>query len=186
MTLRRWLSVSAFGALTLWCSAGQTSAQVAPSPQGQIILSELSPPIYPPLARTARVLGDVKIAVRVRQDGAVESAEVVSGHPLLRAAALDSARRSKFECHECREELTSDSILYTFGFTTTQHCCQPQESSSAAEQGTKEPRVGITQSQNHITILTEPFCICDPGADIIKVRSAKCLFLWHCSKRYGL
>jgi hypothetical protein len=56
----------------------------------------------------------------------------------------------------------------------------------ATEQGAEEPRVGITQSQNYITILTDPLCICDPRADIIKVRSAKCLFLWHCGKRYGL
>jgi TonB family protein len=127
MKPRRSLAVSAFGVLTLWCAAAQASAQVAPSPQGQITLSEPSPPIYPPLARAARVLGDVEIAVRIRQDGTVESAEVVSGHPLLKAAALDSARRSKFECHECREVLTSYSILYTFGFTTTPHCCKGQK-----------------------------------------------------------
>ena len=123
----------------------------------------------------------VEIALRIRQDGSVESAEVVSGPPLLKAAALDSARQSKFECHECREALTPNSILYTFGYRTTQDCCQSQESSAATEQG-----AGITQSQSHITILTEPFCTCDPRADVIKVRSFKCLFLWHCGKRYSL
>jgi TonB family protein len=186
MKFRRLLAVSAFGVFALWCAAAQTSAQVVSLPQGQIILSELSPPIYPPLARAARVLGDVKIAVVIRQDGAVESAEVVSGHALLKEAALDSARKSKFECHECREVLTSYSILYTFGFTTTQHCCQSQESSATGTEQGAEERAEITQLQNHVTILTEPLCICDPPADIIKVRSAKCLFLWHCTKRYGL
>jgi TonB family protein len=145
---------------------------------GTSCCSKLSPPIYPQLARVARVAGDVEIAIRIRQDGSVESAEVVRGHPLLKVAALESARQSKFECHDGQEATSRYSLLYTFEYTTTQHCCQPQESSSAPEQGA-EPQLGITQSQSHITILTEPFCICDPGADVIKVRSAKCLFLWH-------
>jgi TonB family protein len=185
MKIRFRFILAAMGISGLWCAATQTFAQVAPFPQGQVVLSKLSPPIYPPLARVARVSGDVEIALRIRQDGSVESAEVVRGHPLLKAAALDSARQSKFECHDCQEAPSPYSVLYTFAYTTTQHCCQPQERSSAPEQGA-EPQAGITQSQNHITILTEPFCICDPSADVIKVRSAKCLFLWHCSKRYGL
>jgi TonB family protein len=185
MKLLCFLGFSIVGIFALSCAAVQTTAQVAPLPQEQVVLSNLSPPIYPPLARAARVSGDVEIAVRIRQDGSLESAEVVRGHPLLKAAAIDSARQSKFECHQCREVLTSYSILYSFGYTTTQRCCQPQESSAGTEQGA-EPRTGITQSQNHITILTEPFCICDPRADVIKVRSLKCLFLWHCGKRYGL
>jgi|SRR5579871_2248299 len=184
MKLRESFVLSALGMFALSSAAAQTSAQVAPLPTGQVVLSRLSSPMYPPLARAARVSGDVQIALRIRQDGSVESAEVVNGHPLLKAVALDSAQHSIFECHECGEPLTSDSILYTFGFTTTQHCCQPQQT-SAAEQ-TAQPRAGITQAQNHITVLSEPLCICDPGADIVKVRSSKCLFLWHCGTRYGL
>jgi TonB family protein len=185
MKLLCFLGLSTVGMFALSFAAVQTSAQVAPASQEQVLLSKLSPPIYPPLAREVRVSGDVEIALRIRQDGSVESAEVVSGHPLLKAAAIDSARQSKFECHECREAVTPYSILYSFGYTASQHCCQPQEDSAATEQGA-EPLAGITQSQNHITILTEPLCICDPSADVIKVRSPKCLFLWHCGKRYGL
>ena len=171
------------GIFGLWCPATQTLAQVARFPQGQAVLSKLSPPIYPPMARVARVSGDVEVALRIRQDGGVES--VVKGHPMLKAVALDSARQSKFECHHCQEAPSPYSVLYTFEYATMQHCCQPQESSYATERG-EEPQARITQSQNHITILTEPICICDPAGDVIKVRSAKCLFLWHCSKRYGL
>jgi len=46
---------------------------------------------------------------------------------------------------------------------------------------TIESQAGITQDQNHITIVTEPLYICYPPADVVKVRSAKCLFLWHCN-----
>jgi hypothetical protein len=184
MKLRQSFVFSVLGMFALSHAAAQTSAQIAPLPKGQVVLSKLFSPRYPQLARVARVSGDVNIVVRIRLDGSVESAEVVSGHPLLKIAALDSAQLSTFECHECREALTAYSILYTFGFTTTQHCCQLQEN-SAAEQGA-QPQAGTTQSQNHITVLTEPLCICDPGADIVRVRSLKCLFLWRCGKHYGM
>ena len=184
MKPRQSFVFSVVGIFALSYAAAQTSAQVEPLPEEHVVLSNLSPPIYPPLARAARVSGDVEIALRIRPDGSVESAEVVKGHPLLQVVALDSAQHSIFECHECREALTSYSILYTFVFTT-QHCCQPQESPAAIERGA-QLRAGMAQSQNHITVLSEPLCICDPGADIVKVRSLKCLFLWHCGKRYGL
>jgi len=165
-----------------WCAAIPALAQVATVPQEQVLLSKLSPPIFPPLARAARVSGDVEIALRIRKDGTVESVEVVRGHPLLKPAALESARQSKFECHDCRDTPAPYSLLYTFEYTTTQHCCQSQEKAAVTAQ-TTEPQAGVTHYKDHITILIDPFCICDPSADVVKVRSAKCLFLWHCSTR---
>ena len=38
----------------------------------------------------------------------------VSGHPLLRAAALDSAQHAQFECRKCSEATTSYRLAYTF------------------------------------------------------------------------
>lgn len=184
MKLRSHLVLPVAGIFALLYSVSETSGQVVRPTQREVVLSKLSPPIFPQMARVARVTGDVEIALRIRQDGSVESAEATSGHPLLKEAALESARQSKFECHQCTSP-TLYSVLYTFGYTSTQHCCQPQESSAAAGQRA-EAQAGITQSQNHITVLVEPFCVCDPGADVIKVRSAKCLFLWHCGRRYGL
>lgn len=48
-------------------------------PQTEIFLNTLARPIYPPLARQARIVGDVRIQLEIRSDGSVESAEVVSG-----------------------------------------------------------------------------------------------------------
>ncbi|HEY4660597.1 MAG TPA: energy transducer TonB, partial [Terriglobales bacterium] len=73
----------------------------------------LSTPIYPPLARTARVSGEVKIALQIRRDGTVASAVVSSGHPLLQQAALESAQQSAFECTGCTE-ITSYMLTYSF------------------------------------------------------------------------
>lgn len=76
----------------------------------------LSPPVYPPLARQARIAGDVVIQIGVRPDGSVASAEVISGHAMLKPAALESARKSTFPRQEGNERTTFYSLTYTFGF----------------------------------------------------------------------
>jgi periplasmic protein TonB len=54
-------------------------------------------PVYPPLARQARMQGVVKITAIVSRDGSVQSLQVVSGHPLLVAAAMDAVRQWLYE-----------------------------------------------------------------------------------------
>lgn len=50
-------------------------------------------PIYPPSARAARITGAVVIDCVIGPDGRVHDAKVVSGHPILREAALHSVRQ---------------------------------------------------------------------------------------------
>jgi len=54
-------------------------------------------PIYPEIPRKIRLYGDVSTEVIISPDGRVESVRVVSGHPLLIQAAMDAARRWRFE-----------------------------------------------------------------------------------------
>lgn len=170
--------------LALMISGASASFSIQPatqSPESQatILLTKLSAPIYPPLARMTRISGDVKLLLSVRPDGSVDSAEVLTGHPLLKFAALDSAQHSQFECRKC-ETTTSYQIIYTFVLEPT-GCCAATDSSGNQEQGGSFPRVD--QSQNHVTIVDKPACICDPAGEIRKVRSWKCLYLWRCSSR---
>lgn len=53
-------------------------------------------PVYPPPAKAVRAAGEVKIQVTIDEDGSVIAANAVSGHPLLRSAAVSAARNSKF------------------------------------------------------------------------------------------
>src|SRR5712692_11252304 len=69
--------------------------------------NKLSDPTYPRLAQQARITGDVDLMLTIQRDGSVESAVVVSGHPMLQQAALESAQRSQFECKGCGEAVTS-------------------------------------------------------------------------------
>lgn len=53
-------------------------------------------PAYPPLAVTTNTAGDVIVAITVNKHGDVTKAEIVTGHPLLRHAAIEAAKRWKF------------------------------------------------------------------------------------------
>lgn len=53
-------------------------------------------PSYPPAARAARASGKVTVFVLVDESGKVSSATAVSGHPLLRAAAIEAAKQARF------------------------------------------------------------------------------------------
>jgi periplasmic protein TonB len=50
-------------------------------------------PVYPPLARQARVAGTVELVGIIAKDGTIQQLQVVSGHPLLVKAALDAVRQ---------------------------------------------------------------------------------------------
>ncbi|HEY7545568.1 MAG TPA: TonB family protein, partial [Blastocatellia bacterium] len=69
----------------------------APRPEmveGQI-LNRVAP-IYPSEAKARRVTGEVVVEVEISKKGKVKSARVISGHVLLREAALTAARAWKF------------------------------------------------------------------------------------------
>ena len=54
-------------------------------------------PAYPELARKMSLSGTVKIEIVVAPNGSVKDARVVGGHPVLANAALDAARKWRFE-----------------------------------------------------------------------------------------
>lgn len=57
---------------------------------------ELVKPRYPDAARAVRASGQVAVRVTIDESGRVISAQAVSGHPLLRAAATAAANGSRF------------------------------------------------------------------------------------------
>lgn len=54
-------------------------------------------PAYPPIARAARVSGQVVVEVTIDEEGNVISARALSGHPLLQQSAVQAARGWKFK-----------------------------------------------------------------------------------------
>ncbi len=53
-------------------------------------------PIYPALARSARIQGPVELHAIIGRDGMVENLRVLSGHPMLVAAAVEAVRQWRY------------------------------------------------------------------------------------------
>jgi len=77
--------------------------------------ASLPEPVYPDIAGP-KFPGSVRVRVMIDKSGHVYQATVISGHPLLRAAALDAARQATFAPTFFRGEPVNVTgvILYTF------------------------------------------------------------------------
>ncbi len=60
-------------------------------------LTDKPQPVYPPIAKSARASGPVTVKIIVDEEGKVIAAQAESGHPLLRAAAVQAARKARFD-----------------------------------------------------------------------------------------
>ncbi len=193
LTMRFFALLAATSALRELTSARLVSAQVVREREGSVphlVLKKLSPPVYPPLARQARIAGDVSLKVVVHPDGTMESVTATSGHPLLMKAALDSAEQSQFECLECGTVDVSRTVTYSFQEsqeTNPDPCCCTQKPATSKND---KPAAGhVSQSEDHITIKSPPVCICPDACSVAwaeahsKFRSPKCLYLWKCGTR---
>jgi TonB family protein len=78
-----------FFAVLEMVSPGKASQEVR-------LLSQIRP-VYPPLARQARIQGNVALHVIVDREGKVEEVTLISGHPLLVQAAIDAVRQWRYE-----------------------------------------------------------------------------------------
>jgi periplasmic protein TonB len=54
-------------------------------------------PVYPALARQARVPGTVRLTAIIGRDGAIRNLQVMSGHPLLTPAALEAVKQWRYQ-----------------------------------------------------------------------------------------
>ena len=168
-------------AATLACVRTNSSAQNVPhseNPQDGAVAVKIPSPAYPPVAREVRVIGDVDVRITIRPDGTVASVEALSGHPLLKRAALSSAENAQFECRNCAEPTTYYRLVYTFEIEGECPCETPESKSRHQQPSPNYPR--IAAAQNRLTVTAHILCFCD-SFDIKKKRSLKCLYLWRCS-----
>ena len=154
-------------------------AQSAPTPPPAVI-KEISPLLYPPLARQAQIDGTVEIDVVLRSDGQLDTATVLSGHPMLKEAALESARHSKFDCVGCTESLNTRRISYKFELGDPVDCTPVESNSDYAVSS----RPCLRQSGNNITLISPKFeLVCGGPTVSVSFRSVRCLYLWTCGRK---
>jgi TonB family protein len=74
------------------------------------------PPVYPQLARSQRVSGDVKIDALIGENGRVTSMKVVGGPVLLHQSAMDSLRQWKYRPATLDGKAVSMHLVVTVQF----------------------------------------------------------------------
>ena len=99
MSQRIATALLAVSTLVLTVGAVQVGAQQSQSQNDEILRRAKSKvqPAYPELARRMNITGTVKIEVVVAPNGTVKEARVVGGHPVLAGAALEAAKKWRFE-----------------------------------------------------------------------------------------
>lgn len=175
-----WSRAMQIGITCFWIGIATALPQTLTDSSGSgVILTKLVPPVYPPLARAAQVVGDVKVQVSIELDGGVDSIATISGHPLLVSAALDSARHSTFECRGCTQPI-SHTLTYTFEISAA----KPDPCCCSRGEATEDTRSQVSQTRDHITLTAPRFCVCpDSCGPPDRYRSARCLYLWKCGVR---
>ncbi len=75
-------------------------------------------PIYPPIARAARVQGSVVLRAIISKTGTIESLIVISGHPMLSKTALEAVKQWRYRPYllnnepiEVETEVTVNFVL---------------------------------------------------------------------------
>jgi TonB family protein len=61
----------------------------------ELLLNQVQP-VYPPVARNARITGTVVLKAQISETGEVVSLSLISGHPLLAPAAMDAVKQWKY------------------------------------------------------------------------------------------
>jgi protein TonB len=83
------------------------------------MLLQKTQPVYPPIAKAARVSGTVVLQATISKTGAIENLRVVSGPAMLQQAALDAVRSWRYRPYllnnEPVEVETTVNVIFTLG-----------------------------------------------------------------------
>ena len=160
--------------ITFLSAAFAQSAPSMPAKQGEFKIIKLPPASYPAIAMAAHVSGPVELSITLRSDGTADSAEALVGPAMLRPAAVESARQMQFECNGCAAGTTQVHIFFSYELVGGYSCDAPDKS---------YPRV--SEANGTVPFTGQPPSTCYPSTSVswIRVRAAKCLYLWTCGRR---
>jgi protein TonB len=74
-------------------------------------------PAYPPLARQARIQGQVLLAAEISKDGTIENLHLISGHPMLAPAAIEAVKQWRYKPYILNGEPVEVETQITVNFS---------------------------------------------------------------------
>ncbi|HSY90852.1 MAG TPA: energy transducer TonB [Candidatus Binatus sp.] len=76
--------------------ATPTRVRVSSGVSNGLLIRKVNP-VYPPLARQARISGTVLLQAQISKDGSIENLQLISGHPMLAPAAIEAVKQWKYK-----------------------------------------------------------------------------------------
>jgi len=61
-----------------------------------LLIKKIQPP-YPPLARHARIQGQVVLQAEISKDGSIQNLRLISGHPMLAPSAIEAVKQWRYK-----------------------------------------------------------------------------------------
>jgi protein TonB len=74
-------------------------------------------PAYPPLARQARIQGEVVLQAVISKSGAIEGLKLLQGHPMLAPAAIEAVKQWKYKPYYLNGEPVEVDTMITVRFS---------------------------------------------------------------------
>jgi protein TonB len=74
-------------------------------------------PMYPPLARQARIQGTVVLQAEISKDGTIENLRLISGHPMLAPSAIEAVKQWRYKPYFLNGEPVAVETQITVNFT---------------------------------------------------------------------
>ena len=99
-----------FTLLTVFLSRTSLSAQEVQEESHRKVVQKVAPG-YPPIARTLKLAGTVRVEAKVAAGGKVVSTMVLGGHPVLAQAAMEAVRQWRYEA---AGQTTNEVAIITF------------------------------------------------------------------------
>lgn len=181
--------------LLLGMSVAQSTPELSQEEAVALLTTRVAP-VYPALARQARIQGDVVIRLTIDVGGLPTDIRLVSGHPMLSPAALDAVKQWRFRPYEVDDEAVEADTQITLRFRlgpTEQQRSENQRTEwvNAFEQRTGEHVFKADDEIDAVRILqrravkipggvsaptaksgVEVWCIVDAGGNVGDVRVA--------------
>jgi protein TonB len=73
-------------------------------------------PVYPPLARTARIQGSVVLSALISKAGTIVHLQALSGHPMLVPAALEAVSQWRYRPYVLNGDVIEVETQITVNF----------------------------------------------------------------------
>ncbi|HMK31528.1 MAG TPA: energy transducer TonB [Terriglobales bacterium] len=99
-----------------WAAVSKPPTKVSTGVAEGLLISKVTP-VYPALARSARIQGQVILQAVIGKDGTIQNLHVIKGHPLLIESAMDAVKKWRYRPYLLNREPVEVETQITVNFS---------------------------------------------------------------------